>query len=806
MSTHEHEHHHEHLEHIHEHDHEEQESCCCDHDHHEHEDGCYDHDHHEHEDGCCDHDHHEHEDCCYDHDHHEHEDGCCDHDHHNHDEKEKVNTSKAPLRIYQIENLDCANCAAKVERKLQNLDGVEFASITFATKQLRVASYDHEALLPLLEKTISEAEPGVTITLRENLAENHSPQEEPEKENKDLVCIIIGALLLLTGAVAKKLLTGTDGENLPFTPLLSFVPTLLFIAAYLLLGLETIFHAAKNLLKGKVLDENFLMSIATIGAFAIGDYPEAVGVMLFYRIGEWFEEKAVKKSRSQIMEALDMRPENVLLSEGEGTRTIPAKDAAIGDIILVRPGDRIPLDGIVVEGESRIDTAPITGEPVPILAKSGTFLYSGCVNTSSVIKMKVEKPLSESMVTKILDSVENAAAGKPSIDRFITRFSRIYTPFVVISAILIAIIPSLITGDYSHWIYTALTFLVISCPCALVLSVPLAFFAGIGAGSKKGILFKSGLSLEMLNTVKAVVMDKTGTLTKGNFTVQKILPINPEELDDQNLLRIAASCEQSSTHPIALSIMEEAARQNITEFLSGNISEISGHGIVLEADGSTYLCGNGKLMTENNIDMAGAETIPYGSEIFLAKDGIYIGCLLISDTLKEDAKEAISELKKNKLKTAILTGDTEENTKEVADAVGIDMVYARLLPEEKLGKLKSIRESDGAVMFVGDGINDAVVLAGADVGAAMGSGADAAMEAADVVFLHSNLSSIPLAYKLAKIACRISHQNVVFAIAVKFLIMILGICGIASMWLAVFADTGVAILCILNSIRILYRK
>lgn len=772
MSHHEHEHHHEHPEHTH------------------------DHDHHDHEGGCCDHDHHEHEDCCSGH----------DHNHPGHDEKEKVNTSKAPLRVYQIENLDCANCAAKVERKLQNLDGVEFASITFATKQLRVASYDHESLLPLLEKTISEAEPGVTITLRENLTKDHSSQEEPETENKDLVCIIIGALLLLTGAVAKKLLTGTDGGNLPFTPLLSFVPTLLFIAAYLLLGLETIFHAAKNLLKGKVLDENFLMSIATIGAFAIGDYPEAVGVMLFYRIGEWFEEKAVKKSRSQIMEALDMRPENVLLSEGESTRTIPAKDAVIGDIILVRPGDRIPLDGIVVEGESRIDTAPITGEPVPILAKSGTFLYSGCVNTSSVLKMKVEKPLSESMVTKILDSVENAAAGKPSIDRFITRFSRIYTPFVVISAILIAIIPSLVTGNYSHWIYTALTFLVISCPCALVLSVPLAFFAGIGAGSKKGILFKSGLSLEMLNTVKAVVMDKTGTLTKGNFTVQKILPVNPGEDEEQNLLRIAASCEKSSTHPIALSIMEEAARQNITEFLSGNISEISGHGIVLEADGSTYLCGNGKLMTENKIDMTGAETIPYGSEIFLAKDGKYIGCLLISDTLKEDAKEAISELKKNKLKTAILTGDTEENAKEVADTVGIDMVYARLLPEEKLRKLKSIRESDGAVMFVGDGINDAVVLAGADVGAAMGSGADAAMEAADVVFLHSNLSSIPLAYKLARVACRISHQNVVFAIAVKFLIMILGICGIASMWLAVFADTGVAILCILNSIRILYRK
>lgn len=686
-----------------------------------------------------------------------------------------------------------------MESKINELPGVEAPSITFATKQLRVAAKNQKELLPLMEKICQSIEPEVTLVAKEDVSKNHKDTEKAESR-KDLICILIGAVIFLLGKPAALV-----------HPALSFA---LYLIAYLILGLEIVLTAIRNIGKGNFFDENFLMSIATIGAFlmkepggSFGAYaPEAVGAMLFYRVGEWFEHRAVAKSRSQIMDALDLRPETVTLVTGDTTQVIPAENATVGDIVLVRPGDRIPLDGVIVDGESRLDTSPITGEPVPVSVAAGSEIFSGCMNLSGVLKMKVEKPLSESMVTRILNSVENAAASKPKIDKFITRFSKVYTPFVVALALFTAIVPSLITGDWEHWIYTALTFLVISCPCALVLSVPLAFFAGIGAGSKQGILFKGGVALEALSGIKAIVMDKTGTVTKGNFTVQKIVPAPDTDLSEDALLALAAACEASSTHPIALSICEFAAQRELSVTVNGSVTEIPGHGICLSENGVTYLCGNVKLLQKYDIDTSAYVPSSYGTEVLLAKDGSYIGHLIIADIIKEDAKEAVVSLKKKGLITAMLTGDAKESAEAVAKETGIDEIHAHLLPEEKLTHLKEIREQHGGVMFVGDGINDAPVLAGADVGAAMGSGADAAIEAADVVFMTSDMTAIPRSIKIAQTTNRISKQNVIFAIAVKVLFMILGLCGISSMWLAVFADTGVAMLCILNSVRILFNK
>ena len=572
--------------------------------------------------------------------------------------------------------------------------------------------------------------------------------------------------------------------------------------AYLILGIKIVWTALRNISKGQVFDENFLMSIATIGAFGIGEYAEAVGVMLFYRIGELFEEKAVERSRSQIMDVIDMRPEVVnLVNEHGDVSVIDAEEAEIGDILLVRPGDRIPLDGVITDGETMIDTSPVTGEPVPISGFEGTEVTSGCLNTSGVIKIRVEKVLEESMVTRIMDSVENAAASKPKMDRFITRFSRVYTPFVVFMALATAIIPSIITGNWTHWVYTALTFLVISCPCALVLSVPLAFFSGIGAGSKIGILFKGGAALETLKDITSVVMDKTGTITKGNFKVQDVVTFG--DVTRNELLSLAASCEESSTHPIAKSIMEAAKEENISYKTAESAKEIAGHGSVIKLDGSEVLAGNKKLMNQYHIAGEYKETTSYGTEVFLAKDGVLIGAVVIADTLKDDAKSAIASLKAQKLHTVMLTGDSESAANAIAEETGIDEVYSKLLPDEKLLKLQEQRTKHGAVMFVGDGINDAPVLAGADCGAAMGSGADAAIEAADVVFMTSSVEAIPQAIAIGKKASRIAWQNVVFALVVKALVMILGLLGFANMWMAVFADTGVAMLCVLNSIRAL---
>ena len=520
--------------------------------------------------------------------------------------------------------------------------------------------------------------------------------------------------------------------------------------------------------------------------------------MLFYRVGEFFEHRAVARSRSQIMEAVDLRPEVVQLVQGEQIREIPAADAQVGDLLLVRPGDRIPLDGTVVSGESRIDMAPITGEPVPVGVKQGDAVISGCVNTTGQLILRVEKPLSESMVTRILDSVENAAASKPKIDRFITRFARVYTPVVVAIAAATAVLPSLVTGNWHYWVYTALSFLVMSCPCALVLSVPLAFFAGIGAGSKKGILFKGGVSMEAMGKVKAVVMDKTGTITKGDFRVQSVA-------GGHDVLGLCASCEQQSTHPIAQSIVAAARERNMELFQPDSMEEIPGQGIRATVDGKTVLCGNARLMRQHGINAEQAVNA-YGTKVLVAVNGRFVGYITIADTIKEETKMAVSTLKQKKIHTVMLTGDAVDSAEAVAQETGIEEVHAGLLPHQKLEQLRNLRKERGAVMFVGDGINDAPVLAGADVGAAMGSGADAAIEAADVVFMTSQVSAIQQSLEIAANTQAIAWQNVVFALAIKFAVMIFGLLGYASMWLAVFADSGVAMLCVLNSIRLLYKK
>ena len=696
-------------------------------------------------------------------------------------------------KIYMLENLGCAHCAAKMEEKIGEISGVLEATITFATKQLRVTAEDPDVYLDEIRKICSSIESQVKVVPRELKlkAATEGAQMEKKKFFGDLSVILAGAVMFAVGNVLHHLS-------------MDMWALVVFGVAYFILGGKILLEAAKNISHGQIFDENFLMCIATIGAFVIQEYPEAVGVMLFYRIGEYFEEKAVERSRSQIMEAVDLRPETVYLMLGEEAVEIAAEEAKIGDLLLIRPGDRIPLDGVVVSGESRIDTSPITGEPVPVAVKSGSKIISGCVNTSGQLMMQVEKPLSESMVTRILDSVENAAASKPKLDRFITRFAKVYTPIVILLAVTTAILPSIFTGDWNYWVYTALTFLVMSCPCALVLSVPLAFFSGIGAGSKKGILFKGGASLEFLSKIGAVVMDKTGTVTEGNFQVQKI--VSTWRYSEEELLRICASCEQRSTHPIAESIVRAAQEKGLNLERPLLLKEFAGHGVSAFLPQGRVYCGNQKLLVDNGIFISQNVEEVKGSVVFVSVDGRFAGYFVISDTIKKDAQSAIDHLKGMNLGTVMLTGDEKNSAEAVAAEVGIEKVYAKLLPQEKLETLQKLRTEYGSVMFVGDGINDAPVLAGADVGAAMGSGADAAIEAADAVFMTSSVESIPEAIQIAKATNRIAIQNVVFALAVKIFVMILGLAGHANMWMAVFADTGVAMICVMNSIRILYKK
>ncbi|MEZ7540229.1 heavy metal translocating P-type ATPase [Veillonella rogosae] len=704
-----------------------------------------------------------------------------------------------------LKDLNCANCAAKIEDRIRKMDGIESANFTVATHQLRLtgAWEDREALKRDIQDICDSIEEGVTVADYERkskaVMDDHGHDHDHGSDAVTIAVIVAGLLFM----AYEGLTTVVPSIGLPES-----IETPIYYIAYILLAFPVLRIAGRNILKGQVFDENFLMSIATLGAIAIDALPEAVGVILFYRIGEFFEEKATDRSRTEIMNAVDMRPQEVRVVDtccgGEIVVMAPEK-VEVGSTIEVRPGDLIPLDGTVLEGETRVNTAPVTGEPVPVRAVPGTQLMSGCINESGRITMRVDKVLEESMVTKILDAVENAASSKPKIDRFITRFARVYTPIVVFLALAVAIIPSLITGEWHKWIYTALTFLVISCPCALVLSVPLAFFSGIGNASKHGILLKGGRVIEALANVKAVALDKTGTITSGEFKVQNVETVG-SHVSNTQLLSMAAAIEAVSTHPIATSIVSEAKEQGIAVEASDFVQELAGEGMVGMTDGQQVLVGNRRLMERYAVQGYPTEAAEYGTEVLVAEGNTYLGRIIIADEARPDSAEAIADLNGQDIKTVMLTGDAEASANYIAKETGVSAVRAQLLPQDKLSVVQDIRSEYGPTMFVGDGINDAPVLAGADVGGAMGSGADAAIEAADVVFMRPSLTAIAHILDLSKATLRVAWQNVVFAIAVKILIMALGLMGYASMWWAVFGDTGVSILCILNSVRILRRN
>lgn len=606
-------------------------------------------------------------------------------------------------------------------------------------------------------------------------------------ENKKTLIRILAVSLALAAAMAIEKLAEPK----------QYILLLIYGAVYLAIGWDVLWRAAKNIVRGKVLDENFLMSIATIGAFWISQYPEAVAVMLFYQIGELFQEYAVGKSKRSIAALMDIRPDKaVVLVDGEEAIVHP-KDVNVGDVIVVRPGERVPLDGTIVWGKSSLDTSALTGESLPRTAEEGGKILSGSINLDGVLHIRAEKLFYESTVSKILDLVQNASAKKAKTENFISRFAKFYTPIVVACAVLLAVIPPLIDGRWSEWILRALTFLVVSCPCALVISVPLGFFGGIGGASKKGVLIKGAASLEVIAKAKTFVFDKTGTLTKGVFEVQRVAP----ESRRDEILRIAATAESGSLHPIAKSIIKASP----TDFESGYLTEeFSGKGLAARKNDDLILCGNGKLMEEHGIAYEPQDESE-GSIVYVARNGVYEGSIVIADAVRQEAAGIIAALKREGIATYMLSGDNDAFASRIAKEVGVDAYKAELLPQDKVAELETIMESrakHGAVAFVGDGINDAPVLMRSDVGISMGGiGSDSAIEASDIVLMHDKLDGIVEVKKRAKKTLSIVRQNIIFALSVKFAVLILGALGIAPLWLAVFADVGVSVLAVLNAIR-----
>lgn len=606
------------------------------------------------------------------------------------------------------------------------------------------------------------------------------------KQKRLLTRILIAAVLFLLGSC------------LPLPELGSMI---VFLSCYAVIGWDIVWKAITNILHGQVFDENFLMTIATIGALILGEYSEGVAVMLFYQVGEWFQSYAVSKSRKSISSLMDIRPDYANVERDGKLVQVDPDEVAIGDTIVVKPGERVPLDGIILKGTSALDTAALTGESLPRDVEPGMNVISGCINQTGILTIQTTKEFGESTVAKILDLVENASDKKGKTENFISRFARYYTPVVVFSAIALALLPPIILQQHFHiWIYRALTFLVISCPCALVISIPLSFFGGIGGASKLGVLVKGSNYLESLAHTEVVVFDKTGTLTKGSFGVTEIQPVGVAE---NELLRLAAYAEDYSNHPISLSI-KKAYGESIDSSRISDVKEIAGHGVQAVIDGKTVLAGNAKLMNKENIKFTPSKSI--GTVVYVACDRKYIGCLVIEDEVKEDAAAAIAELKKTGVKqTVMLTGDSDAVGQKVAKRLGLDRAYTELLPADKVDREEELMKSKsekGKLVFVGDGINDAPVLARADVGIAMGGlGSDAAIEAADVVLMTDEPSKISAVIKIARKTIRIANQNIVFALGVKFLVLILGAIGKANMWAAVFADVGVSVIAILNAIR-----
>ena len=708
--------------------------------------------------------------------------------------------------MLSIEGLDCPNCAAKVERKINTLEGIKEANVDFLGKKIVVLADEisENELVELIQTEVDKIEDGVKVFVpKVQAGESSSEEEDTGKIKKKL---LIGGILFVLGI---------------FVPKTLFIPKLaVFLVSYLVIGGNVLLSAFKNILNGQVFDENFLMAIATIGAFAIGEYPEGVAVMLFYQLGELLQGIAVNNSRKSIVSLMDIRPDYANIKVGEGIKKVSPEEIKVGEIIVVKPGEKVPLDGKIVKGVSTFDTSALTGESLPREAKAGDDVLSGFINKNGLIEIQVAKVFSESTVSKILYLMENAGSKKSKTENFITKFARYYTPVVVITALIVAIFPPLLIqgATFSDWIYRALIFLVVSCPCALVISIPLGFFGGIGGASRHGILIKGTNYLEVLNDLESVVMDKTGTLTKGIFKVTEVNAENNIKINDfQNnkteltkplLLKYAAHIEKFSNHPIAQSIVAEYENSvsKVDENVVKDFEEISGFGIKVNINNHQFLAGNSKLMNLENITFDKKENL--GTAIYLAADGKYIGNILISDEVKEDSARAIKGMKENGVKEIVmLTGDNEAIGKNIAEKLGIDKVFTELLPNEKVEKLEEIyktKSEKGKVAFVGDGINDAPVLARADLGIAMGgAGSDAAIEAADVVIMNDEPSKIVTAIKIAKKTKKIVWQNITIAFAIKIVVMALGLFGDATMWEAVFADVGVALLAVLNATRVL---
>lgn len=697
---------------------------------------------------------------------------------------------------YELEGLDCPNCAARIECELKKLEGLSDATVNFATRTIDInPNFEQD-----VTKVIKKVEPHVKLIPKKLVSDI---KDEITEKNKamlklKLFNIILSAVFLGMGVILSPKLHGSY-EILEYG---------IFFAAYLLAGREVVQTAIGNILRGQVFDENFLMTLATVGAFAIHELPEAVGVMLFYSVGEYFQDLAVSRSRRSIAELMDIRPDYANLVIENEIRKVSPEIVSIGQTILVRPGEKVPLDGEVLEGTSYVDTSALTGESVPRKVGSGEKVMAGMVNGHGLLKVKVGKTFEESSVSKILSLMENASGRKARTEQFITKFARFYTPAVVFGAIAIAVIPPLfVPGQtFGKWFYRALTMLVISCPCALVVSIPLGYFGGIGGASRCGILVKGANFLEALTNIDTVVFDKTGTLTKGIFKVADIKAQNG--YSKQEVLRLAAYAEVHSNHPIAKSILE-AFDGVVDEAVVKDYKEIAGHGIMANVDGKNVWAGNEKLLKNEGITFSNEDYV--GTVVHVAVDGIYAGYITISDEIRTDGAQAIKELKGLGVSsTVMLTGDTEETASRIAKQLGLDEYHAGLLPEEKVLKLEQLQGKGNArrkVVFVGDGINDAPVISRADVGIAMGGlGSDAAIEAADVVIMEDMPSKVAKAISIARYTKKIVIQNIVFALGVKGIFLALGAVGVASMWQAVFADVGVALLTVLNSTRTLMRE
>lgn len=703
-------------------------------------------------------------------------------------------------RIYLLKGLDCPNCAAKIEKKAAEIEGVNSAAVNLMKQTMTVIHDDSlsDSVFMKITAIVNSLEPDVEVSeVTEKTNERLKVQKDGnifDREEKILTNRLAAGALIYISAIVLGIFAGVP----------IYVKLSALIVSYILLGGDVVWQAVKNIFKGRIFDEKFLMSLSTIGAFIIGEYLEAVAVMLFYQIGEFFQSLAVKRSRKSISDLMDIRPDSAAVKRnGELIVTSP-ECVEVGEIIVVKPGEKIPLDGVVMEGDSMVDTSALTGESVPKSIHKGNEVLSGCINQSGVLNIRVTRSFGESTVTKIIDMVENASSRKAPAENFITVFAKYYTPVVVLLAAVLAVLPPIAFGGvWTEWIHRGFVFLVVSCPCALVVSIPLTFFGGIGAASRHGVLVKGSNYLEALEKIGVIVFDKTGTLTKGVFKVTEILPASGFSAEE--LLEYAAGAECLSNHPIAKSITA-AYGKTTDRFVFSDYKEIPGHGICAQIGEKMIFAGNSKLMESENVVYKRCEKP--GTKVYIAVEDKYAGCIVISDELKKDSKKAVAELKEMGIeKTVMLTGDDEKIAESVAEELHIDEFYAQLLPNEKVERMEELdrmKPHGKKLAFVGDGINDAPVLARADVGIAMGGlGSDAAIEAADVVLMRDEPSGIADAVRIAKATKRIVIQNIVIAVGVKSAFLLLGALGLAGMWEAVFGDVGVTVIAVLNAVRIL---